>query len=85
MAAPGSKILKVGIEIGGSVGKSLDAAIRQTRASIGGLGKGLNDIAGAGKAGLGRVLASPLWQGGRRWRCWHRCGTAAGNTHRHGL
>ena len=63
MAAPGSKILKVGIEIGGSVGKSLDAAIRQTRASIGGLGKGLNDIAGAGKAGLGRVLASPLWQG----------------------
>lgn len=58
-----SKILKVGIEIGGNIGRSLDQAIRQTRAKLEGLRGSMNDIAGAGKAGFGRVLNSPAWQG----------------------
>ncbi|MCP9785397.1 phage tail tape measure protein [Cyanobium sp. N5-Cardenillas] len=56
-------ILRVGIEIGGSVGRSLDAAIRQTRAKIGGLGTALNDVAGSGRRGLRDTLGAPLWQG----------------------
>ena len=56
-------ILRVGIEIGGSVGRSLDAAIRQTRAKIGGLGTALNDVAGSGRRGQRDTLGAPLWQG----------------------
>lgn len=58
------KLLRVGIEIGGSIGRSLDASIRNARAKLGGLKMQVADIGAASRASFSRIADSGMWRTG---------------------
>jgi len=64
MKNTGDRILRVGIEIGGSVGRSLDRSIRQARAQLGGLGTQMRDLGAQAERSFGRIADSRRWQVG---------------------